>query len=65
LGNLDADVVAFLKRVGIEINFSLLKISESDYQLAVRDLNYDRLSNNPGKIDSELINNIYRYNNNA
>ena len=62
---LEKEVISFFSRLGISISFSELEITRNDFQNAIKGLNQDRLNNNPGTINFDLITNIYSFNNNA
>jgi alcohol dehydrogenase class IV len=62
---LEKKISEFIKNCGIEINFKYLNILKEDYEAALLLMNADRLKNNPGKINDNLLKKIFDYNLNA
>jgi hypothetical protein len=60
---IENDITIFLNKIGININFSKLNISSIEFQNAIKNINQERLKNNPGKITDGLIEKAYKFNN--
>lgn len=62
LENIENDVISFLFRCGIDIRFSTLDISKEKFFDLLKELNLERLKNNPGKVTLEVFNLIFEFN---
>lgn len=58
----DLVIAKFISSLGLEINFNQLNISLNKYNEIVKDINIERLKNNPGSINDDTIKQIYFYN---
>ncbi len=56
------EIIKFFKELDIEINFQKLDIDKQGFNRALKGLNQERLKNNPRLLNTENLDEIYRYN---
>lgn len=60
--NFEFEVIRFFNKLGIELNFNKLSIDRKAFLFAVKDLNEERLKNNPRILSRKDLDNIFHYN---
>ena len=59
----DVVMTKFISSIGLETKFNQLNISLKTYNEIINNVNIERLRNNPGVINNEVLQRIYTYNN--
>jgi len=60
--NTELRISTFIKKCGLEIDFNKLNIQQDNFSAALELVSIDRLQNNPGKVNKELLESIFVYN---
>ncbi|TCO07872.1 phosphonoacetaldehyde reductase [Natronoflexus pectinivorans] len=59
---LSREVFLFFERLGVSVKFSELKISKQLFKEIAKGINYERLKNNPGKVDVQVLDALFEFN---
>ena len=60
--NLENEILIFFKKLEIEINFEKLGINKSKFMNTLKNINQERLNNNPMLLSNLDFKDIYNYN---
>jgi alcohol dehydrogenase len=63
IDQVDLVIARFISSLGLEISFNQLNISSKRFHEIVKDVNIERLKNNPGIVNNDVFSKIYNYNN--
>lgn len=59
---LSREVILFFERLGVSVKFAELKISKQLFKEVAQGINYERLKNNPGKVDDSVLESLFEFN---
>lgn len=62
--NLEKTILFFYRNLEISLNFKYLNITNKNFREITKQVNYERLNNNPAIIDSNTLQQLFEYNTN-
>lgn len=60
--NLSKEVIRFFKQLGVIINFKQLEISREMFDRITKEVNHERLSNNPAMMNKDVLSSLFEFN---
>jgi len=60
--SLSKEVARFFKQLGVKINFKELDISREKFDCVTKEVNHERLGNNPAKMDNDVLSSLFEFN---
>lgn len=60
--DLSNETARFFKQLGVKINFKELEITREMFNRITKEVNHERLGNNPAKMDDEVLSSLFEFN---